>query len=60
MTPSARRIGLLGGTLDPIHAGHLDAAAAARHALALDEVLVIPAHDPPHRAGDPHASGSRA
>jgi nicotinate-nucleotide adenylyltransferase len=56
MTPSARRIGLLGGTLDPIHAGHLDAAAAARHALALDEVLVIPAHDPPHRAGDPHAS----
>ncbi|MGH8188649.1 MAG: nicotinate-nucleotide adenylyltransferase [Steroidobacteraceae bacterium] len=52
----ARRIGLLGGTLDPIHVGHLDAAEAARKALSLDEVLVIPAHDPPHRSGDPHAS----
>jgi nicotinate-nucleotide adenylyltransferase len=56
MTSGARRIGLLGGTLDPIHIGHLDAADAARQALALDEVLVIPAHDPPHRASDPHAS----
>jgi len=52
----SRRIGLLGGTLDPIHVGHLDAAEAARAALSLDEVLVIPAHDPPHRAGEPHAS----
>ena len=51
-----RRIGLLGGTLDPIHLGHLDAAEAARTTLALDEVLVVPAHDPPHRSGDPHAS----
>jgi nicotinate-nucleotide adenylyltransferase len=56
MTRGARRIGLLGGTLDPIHVGHLDAAEAARRTLTLDEVLVIPAHDPPHRAGDPHAS----
>ena len=53
---SARRLGLLGGTLDPIHVGHLDAAEAARTALALDEILVIPAHDPPHRSSDPHAS----
>jgi nicotinate-nucleotide adenylyltransferase len=51
-----RKLGLLGGTLDPIHIGHLDAAEGARQALALDEVLVIPAHDPPHRPGDPHAS----
>ena len=56
MTARARRIGLLGGTLDPIHVGHLDAADAARAALALDNVLVIPAHDPPHRSGDPTAS----
>ncbi len=56
MTSRPRRLGLLGGTLDPIHVGHLDAAEAARQALALDEVLVIPAHDPPHRPGDPHAS----
>lgn len=56
MTQHAGRIGLLGGTFDPIHIGHLDAAEAARHALALDEVLIVPARDPPHRGGDPHAS----
>lgn len=56
MSDAVRRIGLLGGTLDPIHCGHLDAAEAARTALELDEILVIPAHDPPHRRGDPHAS----
>ncbi len=56
MTRVGRRIGLLGGTLDPIHVGHFDAAEAARRALSLDEVLVIPAHDPPHRSDDPHAS----
>ena len=46
---AARRLGVLGGTFDPIHFGHLDAADAARAALALDEVLFIPAHDPPHQ-----------
>ena|SRR5688572_20033346 len=46
----AGRIGVLGGTLDPIHLGHLDAALAAKEALRLDRVLVIPAHIPPHRA----------
>ena len=56
MTRGARRIGLLGGTFDPIHVGHLDAAEAARRALSLDEILVIPAHDPPHRDDEPHAS----
>lgn len=44
------RIGVLGGTLDPIHLGHLDAALAAKEALRLDRVLVVPAHIPPHRA----------
>jgi nicotinate-nucleotide adenylyltransferase len=52
----ARRLGLLGGTFDPIHYGHLDAAAAATAALALDEVRLIPSHDPPHRPVDPMAS----
>ena len=56
MIDRAVRIGLLGGTFDPIHVGHLDAADAARRALALDHVLMIPAHDPPHREGEPHAS----
>jgi len=50
------RLGLFGGTFDPIHVGHLDAAAAARAALALDEVLFVPSHVPPHRATDPHAT----
>lgn len=50
------RLGVLGGTFDPIHFGHLDAGDAAQRALRLDEVLVIPSHDPPHRPVDPHAS----
>ena len=49
-------LGVLGGTFDPVHFGHLDAAAAARTALALDELLFIPSHDPPHRPVDPHAT----
>jgi nicotinate-nucleotide adenylyltransferase len=56
MTTRNGRLGVLGGTFDPIHLGHLDAANAARRALALDEVLFIPAHDPPHRPVDPRAS----
>jgi nicotinate-nucleotide adenylyltransferase len=54
---SAVRIGLLGGTLDPIHLGHLETAAAARRALDLDRVYVLPSHVPPHRSQQPVASG---
>ena len=50
-----RRLGVLGGTFDPIHYGHLRAGDAASAALSLDEIRVIPAHDPPHRADDPKA-----
>jgi nicotinate-nucleotide adenylyltransferase len=50
------RTGLLGGTFDPVHTGHLDAALAARDALALDEVLMLPAKVPPHRADGPQVS----
>ena len=46
----APRIGILGGTLDPIHLGHIDAALAAREALRLDGVVIVPAHVPPHRS----------
>ena len=51
-----RRTGILGGTFDPVHLGHLSAADAARRALALDEVLFIPSHQPPHRTSTPGAS----
>jgi nicotinate-nucleotide adenylyltransferase len=51
-----RRLGIFGGTFDPIHVGHLDAAAAARQALSLDDVLFLPSHLPPHRSADPRAT----
>ncbi len=53
---AARRIGLLGGTFDPIHVGHVETAHAARRALALDEVIVLPSRMPPHRQLQPLAS----
>lgn len=43
------RIGLLGGTFDPVHDGHLQLALAARDELSLDSVLLIPAASPPHK-----------
>ena len=52
----SRRLGILGGTFDPIHVGHLDAAEAASAALALDEIVLIPAHDQPLRVAEPQAS----
>jgi nicotinate-nucleotide adenylyltransferase len=51
-----RRLGLLGGTFDPIHRGHLDVARAAHAVLALTEVWLVPSNVPPHRPSDPHAS----
>jgi nicotinate-nucleotide adenylyltransferase len=56
MTPLPGRTGVLGGTFDPVHEGHVAAAEAARRALALDRVLFIPSHRPPHRAAQPQAS----
>jgi nicotinate-nucleotide adenylyltransferase len=45
------RIGVLGGTFDPVHVAHLVAAADARHALALDRVLLVVANVPWQKAG---------
>jgi nicotinate-nucleotide adenylyltransferase len=52
---SSRRIGILGGTFDPIHRGHADMGRAAQDALGLRAVFVIPSNAPPHRA-QTHAS----
>lgn len=51
-----QRIGVLGGTFDPIHFGHLDAAAEARRALRLDDIHLVPARTPPHKAAAPIVS----
>jgi nicotinate-nucleotide adenylyltransferase len=50
---SGKRIGVFGGTFDPIHIGHLILAVEARHQLQLDQVVLAPAGDPPHKHGDP-------
>jgi len=50
------RIGILGGTFDPIHVGHLEAAAVAGRAFSLDKVLLMPSRTPPHRPTEPRAS----
>jgi nicotinate-nucleotide adenylyltransferase len=46
------RIGLFGGTFNPIHNCHLTIAAQIRERLALDQILFIPAGDPPHKPQD--------
>ena len=48
-----RRIGVLGGTFDPPHVGHLGLAAMAADALDLDRVLFMPAAQPPHKGERP-------
>lgn len=47
----SEKIGILGGTFDPVHVGHLMDASAARHQLGLDRVLVVPARDPWQKQG---------
>lgn len=45
------KVGIMGGTFDPIHNGHLATAEAVNDALMLDQVLFIPAAVPPHKRG---------
>lgn len=45
-----RRIGVLGGSFDPPHLGHLALAEWARVQLSLEQVLFVPAGDPPHKS----------
>jgi nicotinate-nucleotide adenylyltransferase len=49
----AGSVGILGGTFDPIHHGHLVIAEEAREALGLERVLLVPAASPPHKPGRP-------
>ena len=43
------RVGVLGGTFDPVHVGHIAAAAAAIECARLDRVIFMPSGQPPHR-----------
>ena len=49
-TDPLRRVGILGGTFDPIHYGHLFIAEEARVRIPLERVLFVPAAQPPHKA----------
>lgn len=46
-----RKVGILGGTFDPVHNGHLALAKAAGEICCLDEILMLPAALPPHKQG---------
>jgi nicotinate-nucleotide adenylyltransferase len=46
---TARAVGVLGGTFDPVHVGHLAVGEVARTALDLESVLFVPALQPPHK-----------
>lgn len=55
-TRGVTRVGILGGTFDPVHNGHLAVARAAKERLVLDKVFLVPAFAPPHK-GDAKAPG---
>lgn len=53
-----RRIGVFGGTFDPPHNGHVSVARDVADALGLDQVLWIPARQPPHKAPGAHTEAA--
>ena len=50
---TTQQIGILGGSFDPVHNGHLGLARAARSTFHLDRVLFVPAGIPPHKQNQP-------
>jgi nicotinate-nucleotide adenylyltransferase len=54
-----KRIGIMGGTFDPIHFGHLVLAETVRESMKLDRILFIPTGDPPHKQDQPVTSAAQ-
>jgi len=55
-----KKIGIFGGTFDPIHIGHLRMALELKEQLGLDEMRLLPCHQPPHRGAPQVSSAQRA
>jgi nicotinate-nucleotide adenylyltransferase len=56
--PKETRVGVLGGTFDPVHVGHVAAAEGAAGALGLARVVLVPAGAPPHKLALPRAGAA--
>jgi nicotinate-nucleotide adenylyltransferase len=54
-----KKIGIFGGTFDPIHIGHLRMALELKEQLGLDEMRLLPCHQPPHRDAPQVSSAQR-
>ncbi len=54
-----QRIGIVGGTFDPVHNGHILLALFAREAISLDEIVFVPSADPPHKDGTRASADAR-
>ena len=45
------KIGIYGGSFDPVHNGHVNAALTFKEELSLDKIIIVPAYQPPHKKG---------
>ena len=53
------KIGIFGGTFDPVHRGHVQLAQNARSQFSLDKVIFVPAYQPPHKQTSPFLTSAR-
>ena len=59
-TRTGVRLGIMGGTFDPIHIGHMVTAEEARQQFSLDEILFMPTGTPPHKTRQVASAGAAA